>query len=131
MTLVLDASAIVEFILGSLKGQQVRQLISTQTVDLHAPELITAESLSALRALERRAEISAARANEAAADLRSVPIRRYPTEPLATRIWTLRGRFTIDDGHYVALAEVLGAPLLTGDRRLATAAADLITVVTI
>ena len=84
-----------------------------------------------LRSLERRAEITNDRATEAAADLRAVPFMSYSTAHLAARIWTLRGRFTVCDAHYVALAEALGAPLVTGDRRLASAAADLIEVLVV
>ena len=128
MTLVLDASALVEFVLGSGKGRQVLALVNLSGADLHAPELIVAESLSALRSLQRRSEIAPGRATEAAADLRSVSLVGYPTRTLADRIWALRGRFTMYDAHYVALADVLGAPLITGDRRLANAAKDLIPV---
>jgi hypothetical protein len=60
------------------------------------------------------------------ADLLSVPIRRYPTEPLAGRIWSMRHTVTVHDAHYVALAEVLNAPLL--DRRLAAAAGELVEI---
>lgn len=95
---------------------------------LHAPALITAEALGALRALERRAEISPARSSEAVSDVLSVPIRHYPTETPAGRIWSMRHTVTVDDAHYVALAEALSAPLLTGDRRLAAVAGDLIEI---
>jgi predicted nucleic acid-binding protein len=44
---------------------------------------------------------------------------RYPHAPLAARIWELRENLTAYDAAYVALAEVLDAPLLTTDRRLA------------
>jgi predicted nucleic acid-binding protein len=39
--------------------------------------------------------------------------------PLLARCWELRDNLTIYDAVYVALAEALQAPLLTGDRRLA------------
>jgi len=95
---------------------------------LHAPTLISAEALRALRALERRADISPARSAEAVSDVLSIPIRRYPTEPLAGRIWSMRHSVTVYDAHYVALAEALNAPLLTGDRALAAAAGDLVEI---
>jgi predicted nucleic acid-binding protein len=38
------------------------------------------------------------------------------------RVWELRANLTAYDAAYVALAEALGAPLLTRDRRLARAA---------
>jgi predicted nucleic acid-binding protein len=127
VTLVVDAAAVVEFVLGSTKGRNAGVVMAAHTA-LHAPALITAEALSALHALERRAEISPARSAEAVSDVLSVPIRRYPTEPLAGRIWSMRHSVTVYDAHYVALAEALNAPLLTGDGRLAAAAGDLVDI---
>jgi predicted nucleic acid-binding protein len=46
---------------------------------------------------------------------------RYPHAPLAARIWDLRENLTAYDAAYVALAETLGAPLITMDARLAQA----------
>jgi predicted nucleic acid-binding protein len=40
---------------------------------------------------------------------------------LALRIWELRQNLTAYDAAYIALAEALRAPLLTRDRRLASA----------
>ena len=127
MTLVVDASAVVEFVLGSTKGRKAAVVMAAHTA-LHAPTLISAEALRALRALERRADISPARSAEAVSDVLSIPIRRYPTEPLAGRIWSMRHSVTVYDAHYVALAEALNAPLLTGDRALAAAAGDLVEI---
>ena len=127
MTLVVDASALVDFVLGSTKGRSAAIVMESHTA-LQAPALITAEALSALRALERRMEISPGRSAEAVSDVLSVPIRRYPTEALAGRIWSLRHTVTVYDAHYVALAEALRVPLLTGDRRLAAAAGELVEI---
>lgn len=49
------------------------------------------------------------------------PITVYPTAPLLRRVWDLRPDVTSYDGCYLALAEAVGAPLLTADRRLADA----------
>jgi hypothetical protein len=49
------------------------------------------------------------------------PITRYSHEPLLARIWALRADLTAYDAAYVALAEALGATLLTRDERLAAA----------
>jgi len=46
---------------------------------------------------------------------------RYPHGYLLPRVWELRHALTAYDAVYVALAEVLDAPLLTRDRRLADA----------
>ena len=44
-----------------------------------------------------------------------------PIDVLAVRIWELRENLTAYDAAYVALAEALSAPLVTRDRKLATA----------
>ena len=131
MTLVLDASVAVEFVLGSSGGRQAHDILAAHEGDLHAPGLLIAESLSALRRLERHGELTGARAGEAVRDLLDLPMRRYPTSVLAPRIWSLRGRFTVYDAHYLALSEALDATLVTGDRRFAAQADALVRVVSI
>jgi predicted nucleic acid-binding protein len=49
-------------------------------------------------------------------------LQRYPHDFLLPRVWELRNNLTAYDAVYVALAEALGASLLTRDRRLAGAA---------
>ena len=63
--------------------------------------------------------------------LLALPLHMYPTDALVARIWSLRGHITVYDAHYVALAEALEAPLLTGDHRLASATEALIEVITV
>jgi predicted nucleic acid-binding protein len=46
---------------------------------------------------------------------------RYPHAALAARIWELRENLSAYNATYVALAEVLDAPLFTMDARLAQA----------
>ncbi len=60
-------------------------------------------------------------ADLAVADLSELLIRRYPHRALLPRIWELRHNLTPYDAAYAALAEVLGAPLLTADAKLAGA----------
>ena len=61
------------------------------------------------------------RANLALDDLRSIPIRRSPHDALLQRCWQLRDNVTMYDAAYIALAEALGAALLTADERLSRA----------
>ena len=88
---------------------------------LHAPHLLDLEVLQVLRRYAAAGEISAERAREALDDLAAFRLRRWAHEPLTLRIWDLRQNLTAYDAAYVALAEALGAPLLTRDRRLASA----------
>ena len=50
-----------------------------------------------------------------------MPLRRYPHDFLIPRVWELRAILTAYDAVYVALAEVLDAPLLTCDGKIASA----------
>jgi len=65
--------------------------------------------------------MGAERGSQALDDLTSFPITRYEHEPFLPRIWSLRESLTAYDAAYVALAEALGATLLTRDVRLAKA----------
>jgi predicted nucleic acid-binding protein len=88
---------------------------------LAAPELIDLEVASVLRGQLRGVVIDRPRAELALADLATMPIRRAGHRPLLARCWELRDNLTVYDAAYVALAEALGAVLLTADRRLARA----------
>jgi predicted nucleic acid-binding protein len=90
------------------------------------PELAAVHSLdievaSALRRLEREGAIGAARAQRAIDDLSLLPAERYPITPLLPRVWTLRHNMSADDAAHGALAEALGATLLTTDATFARA----------
>jgi predicted nucleic acid-binding protein len=61
------------------------------------------------------------RGQEALEDLRDLPLSRYPHDFLIPRSWELRPTLTAYDAAYVALAELLGAPLLTCDSKIASA----------
>ncbi len=79
------------------------------------------EVAGALRRGVRRGALEAARGTEALEDLSELAVVRYPHGPLLARIWALRDRLSAYDAAYVALAERLGAPLLTRDAPLARA----------
>jgi predicted nucleic acid-binding protein len=65
--------------------------------------------------------MTAIRAEEAMQDLLDLPLTRYPHDFLLWRIWDLRHVLTAYDAAYVALAEVLGARLITCDQKMASA----------
>ena len=89
---------------------------------LAAPELVLAETANILHRLERANAISRIQANGAHADLLELAIELFPFAPFARRAWELRSNLTVYDAWYVALAEALGCPLLTLDRKLSRAA---------
>lgn len=88
---------------------------------LHVPQLFDLEVLHALRRYERQRFISPARAERAFARLRELRCERHPHVPLAERVWELRANLSAYDATYVALAEILEAPLITLDARLGRA----------
>ena len=74
-----------------------------------------------LRRYVRDRAISAQRGQEALDGFGDLPLNRYPHDFLIPRVWELRATLTAYDAIYVALAELLDAPLLTCDGRIASA----------
>lgn len=120
--IVLDASAALEVLLGTPAADAISDRIFTPTESLHVPYLFDVEVLQVVRLYHRTGEIDAERGREAVEDLEDLAAERYPHEPLLQRMWELRDNATAYDAAYLALAEVLGAPLITCDSRLVGAA---------
>lgn len=118
--IVLDASAVLELVLRTSAGQRVADRIGSPDETLHAPHLIDLEVAQVLRRYEAVRMLSPSRAAEALEDYTNLDLTRYPHEIFLQRIWDLRRNVTAYDGAYLALAEVLEAPLLTADQRLAS-----------
>jgi predicted nucleic acid-binding protein len=90
--------------------------------------LLDAEVAQVVRRYAATGEIDDQRGSALLDDLAVIPVQRYPHDVLLPRVWELRNNLTAYDAIYVALAEALGAPLLTRDRRLAGAAGHRATV---
>jgi predicted nucleic acid-binding protein len=118
---VLDASVLVEYLVDGEHGPEARRRIRSSSGWLWAPSVVDAEVGHALRGEVRAGALSARAAREALADLMEMKLERVGHRLLAERAWELRENVSFYDGLYVALAEALGAPLLTFDRRLAKA----------
>ena len=119
--IVLDASAAVDWLLQTAAGQHIEKRIYSRNETLHSPHLLDLEVAQVLRRLVQQGVVSAHRADEAVRDLLDLRMARYPHLVLLPRIWQLRHNFSAYDAAYVTLAEKLGAPLVTRDRRLASA----------
>ncbi len=117
--IVVDASAVLELLLRTADAARIESRLFEPPEGLGAPHLLDLEVAQVLRRYQRAGQLTAERSEEALADYRAMPIRRYPHTFLLERIWELRANLTAYDAAYVTLAETLAAPLVTRDRRLA------------
>lgn len=118
--IVLDTSAAIAALTAHpWRKELVKRLVDDG--DLHAPHLIDIEVVQALRGMVSRGDLSADRAEDVRLDFDDLSIMRYPHQPLADRMWTLRHNLTAYDAAFVSLAEALGAPLITCDGHMARA----------
>ena len=123
MLIVIDASAIVDALLGNgdLRAELGRY-------ELHAPVSVDAEVLHALRRKWKAKLLTDDDAVSALDAFKAVEITRHPVQPLVDRMWFLRNNITAYDAGYVALAESLNLPLLTRDWRLAHSSGHAATI---
>ena len=117
--LVVDASVAVEYLLRTPLGLSLAKTL--EEAELSAPDLIDAEVVSVLRRAVLTERLIEERATMALNDLVHWPIDRMPGRALAPVAWQHRQNVTAYDAFYVAAAQVLEAPLLTADGRLARA----------
>ena len=113
--IVVDASAMLEFLLQTPLGTQVETRLFRGAEELHSPHLVDVEVTQGLRRLVRSGEVTAGRAAEAIADLGNLDLHRHAHLDLLTRAWQLRENITAYDAMYVALAEALDATVITCD----------------
>jgi predicted nucleic acid-binding protein len=120
--IVLDASTVLAVLVGSGPlTERIRNKVGRPGESLHVPHVMDLEVLHALRRQTLLGTLSRKRGAEALEDLKNIAFVRYPHTPLMERIWELKDDLTAYDAAYVALAEALGAPLITLDARLAQA----------
>lgn len=117
---VLDTSALVEFLVGS---DPLAERVRSHTAGnrLAAPHAVDLECASVLRGLVRGNKLPENEATHALNLLGHMRLHRYDHTPLMPRIWELRHNMWPYDAAYIALAETLGAELVTADRKLAGA----------
>jgi predicted nucleic acid-binding protein len=119
--IVPDASVILELLLQTPEADRIESRLLGKGESLHVPELLDVEVAQVLRRYEARGELTARRGREALEVLSRFPLQRYAHTALLPRVWALRTNLTAYDAAYVALAEGLGATLITRDRRLKSA----------
>ncbi len=120
MRLVVDASALVALLSGSgRESEAVGQRLRGE--QLHAPDHVAVEVTNALRRLRNTRALGPTEALLALHGLWSLRIQLWPQRVLSERTWELSPNVSSYDAGYVALAELLDAPLVTLDERLARA----------
>jgi predicted nucleic acid-binding protein len=119
--IIVDASAMLEVLLRTRTGGRIEDRLLGQGESLHAPHLLDVEVAQVLRRYAAAGDLSPDRGLEALADLADFPVNRYAHDMLLPRIWELRHNVTAYDAAYLALAEILDAPLVTCDAKLGSA----------
>ncbi len=117
MTVVVDASCVVAALVDEgVVGRWAETQLTGD--DLAAPHLMPVEVANVLRRAVLGGDIAPEVGSLAHGDLLALPVELFAYEPLADRVWELRSSLTAYDGWYVALAELLEAPMATVDNRL-------------
>jgi predicted nucleic acid-binding protein len=118
--LVVDASCLFEVLIGGLGAEAIRDRLADDG-DHAAPHIVDVEVFGVVRREHLRGHLDRTEAAQAVEDLEAWPGERFGHRLLLDRAWRLRDTVRGWDAMYVALAEALGATLVTTDRRLAAA----------
>jgi predicted nucleic acid-binding protein len=114
--IVVDNSILLYALAEAETNELIWRRLSAPRV-LHAPHLIDFEFANVLRGLVLGGKLKPEVADDIRSDFADLPIERHPGKVVAERVWELRANFTAYDASYIALAELLDCPLLTGDSK--------------
>ena len=116
---VVDTSIIVALVLNEPNADAIRGWLAT-TTDLHAPDILPLETANALINAQRHKRLDEAGVRQAFAELADIPMVLHPTEPFLARALDLCLTYQRRpyDALFVALAEHLEDPVVTGDLAL-------------
>ncbi|MFE0173797.1 type II toxin-antitoxin system VapC family toxin [Streptomyces sp. NPDC059002] len=121
--IVLDCSALVPTLTSRATDAHLLRARIAEATTVFAPTLLDYEIQSALLGMERGGKLTEHQVAKAIGDYRQLPLTRHDTLPFFDRVRTLRQNLSVYDAQYVALAEVLGTPLVTCDARIARSGA--------
>jgi predicted nucleic acid-binding protein len=91
--IVLDASAVVDWLLQTPAGQRIENRIYSRNETLHAPHLLDIDVIQLLRRLARQGVVALRRADEAVRDLLDLRVSRYAPLVLLPRILAIASQF--------------------------------------
>ncbi|MCG8469136.1 MAG: type II toxin-antitoxin system VapC family toxin [Gemmatimonadetes bacterium] len=117
--IVVDASLLVDMLMDEDTGPALQGRLLVPGLTLHTPHLADLEVAHAVRRHALNGSLDDDAGLDVLRDLTLLPLHRYAHDILLGRVWELRGGMSAYDACYVALAEVLDAPLLTRDAALA------------
>jgi predicted nucleic acid-binding protein len=117
---VVDASAGVELAADTTRGRALRGLLPADTLPW-VPDHFFVECGAVLRRWDLNGVLPTDRIASAVAELNAWPLRVAQVRGLFADAWRIRFNLTFADAVYVALAQHLGADVLTDDGRLVTA----------
>ena len=120
MRAVLDASVLVAAVADTGPDGKWSET-ALAAGGLAGPELVLAETVNILRRMELTGRVSRIAASLLQAHIMRLDLQLFPFAPFAERVWALRHNLTCYDAWYVAVAEAIGCPLVTLDRRLSLA----------
>ncbi len=126
--IVVDSAAVVDALSGVVGTDVLRSTLAVE--ELHAPDLLGYEVVSALRGLTLGGILSEARALDLLTDFDDLPIHSWAcADGLRRRAFQLRHHVSAYDAAYLALAEALGCAVVTRDARLARSTGHEVEVV--
>ncbi|MGL5828521.1 MAG: type II toxin-antitoxin system VapC family toxin [Angustibacter sp.] len=117
--IVIESSAVVDALVGKPANPELLAIIADS--EMHAPALIDYEVASALRGHVLGGKLGRRKLQDAADDFTALAVNRYPLATMMRGVLALRDNFTVYDGAYVVLAQVLEMPLVTADSKLVEA----------
>lgn len=122
MTLVVDASAVAEILLGTEAGGRAAALVDGH--ELLAPQHLTAEVASVIRGWSLGRQITDEMALRAFHEFEALGVEQMPMMSLLPAVYALRHNVSAYDAMYVVLARAAQCSLLTLDARFAASAPD-------
>lgn len=120
--IVLDSSALVAIVFARNVWPEHKSAFAAAEA-IAAPDYLMIEFMNAARRLSSLGQVDEKSALAGLHFVQRLAFHSFDTTGIAAEIWSLRYNFSAYDAGYLALAEILNAPLLTCDMRLRSAAA--------